>query len=134
MLYIKAWNTFAWQNPALATVFASIPFIVLALLINIYGSDGTPGAIVTAIIVLYLILTTIAGFISPLRVGSISPVLAYDVITLLWPLVPGGNTYEAMTYDSGWPGVVVTIAVASAVIWLSAFAGNLIGGATRSDK
>ena len=134
MLYIKAWHTFAWQNPALATVFASIPFIVLALLINIYDSDGTPGAMVAAITVLYLILIAIAGFISPLRVGSIGAVLAYDVITLLWPLVPGGNIYEAMTYDSGWPGVVVTIAVASAVIWLSAFAGNLIGGATRSDK
>ena len=138
MLYIKAWSTFAWQNPALATVFASIPFIVLALLINIYDSviysNGTPGAMLAAITVLYLILTAMAGFISPLRVGSIGPVLAYDVITLLWPLVPGGNTYEAMTYDSGWPGVVVTIAVASAVIWLSAFAGNLIGGATRSDK
>ena len=55
MLYIKAWSTFAWQNPALATVFASIPFIVLALLINIYDSviysNGTPGAMLAAITV-----------------------------------------------------------------------------------
>lgn len=137
MLYINAWASFAWQNQPKATAYISIPFIVLALIIEIYDSvvygSGSPGVMLAVITVLYLALTAVAGYISPLRVGSLGPVLAYGVISLLWPLLPWGDNYEAMTYDSGWPGVVCTIAVSSVVIWLFAFAGNLIGG-LRSDK
>ena len=111
---------------------------MLALLLNLYDNvvygGGTPDVMVAAITILYLFLTAVAGFISPLRVASTGPVLAHDVITLLWILVPGGETYESMTYESGWVGIAVTIAVASAVIWLSAFAGNLIREATGRDK
>ena len=138
MLFIRAWSAFAWQNPRVATAVASIPFLVLALLINIYDSviygGGTPGTMVAAFTILYLALAVAAGITSPLRVGSVGPILAYAAITMLWPLVPGGDTYEAMEYDSGWIGAVMSgVVIPSVVIWLFVLAGNLIGG-SRSNK
>ena len=137
MLYIKAWSAFAWQCPTLATVVAGIPFIVLSLLININDnaySDGTPGVMVAAITILYLTLAAFVGLTSPLRVATIGPILAYATVTMLWPLVPGGETYESLKYESGWVGVVMSgIVIPSAVIWLFAFVGNAIGAA-RGDK
>ena len=138
MLYIRGWSTFAWQNPRIATAVASIPFVVLALLININDSviygGGTPGAMVAAFTILYLALAVAAGLTSPLRVGSVGPILAYAAITMLWPLVPGGDTYEAMKYDSGWIGVVMSsVVIPSVVIWMFVLAGNLVGG-SRSNK
>ena len=82
--------------------------------------------------ILYLVLTAALGFISPLGVASVGAVLAHGIVTLLWLLVPG--VYEDETYESGWVGIAVRIAVASVVIWVSAFAGNLIGGVVRGGK
>lgn len=134
---INEWRGFAQQNRAKAAALVSAPFIMLALLLNFYDSvvygGGTPGIMVAVITILYLLLTAAAGFISPLRVAGIGPVLAHGVVTLLW-IVVSKETYESITYESGWVGVAVSIAVASAVIWLFAFAGNLIGEATRSEK
>ena len=139
MSQIDDWWAFAWQNQAKATTLAGIPFVVLALLINIYDSTqyggSSPGAAASALIILYLILTALVGFASPLlRVGSVGPILAYGVITLLWPLVPRGATYGDITYDSGWPGVVVTIAIASVIIWLFALAGNFANRLMRGPR
>ena len=137
MQRISEWRRFAGRNRAKAAALVSIPFIILALLLDFYDSvvygGGTPGIMVAVITVLYLLLTAVAGFISPMRVASIGPVLAHGVVTLSWIAV-SGETYESMTYESGWVGIAVTIAVASAVIWLSAFAGNFMGEATRNDK
>ena len=135
---INEWREFARQNQVRAIALTSVPFITLALLLNFYTGivydGGPPGVMVAVIIILYLVLTAVLGFVSRLRVGSIGPVLAYVAIRILWIVLPVGESHESLTYESGWVGVAVSILVASAVIWLAAFAGNLIGDATRSDK
>lgn len=135
---INEWREFARQNQVRAIALTGVPFITLALLLNFYTDivygGGSPGVMVAVITILYLILTAAVGFVSTLRVGSVGPILAHDAITILWIVLPVGESHESLTYESGWVGVAVSVLVASAVIWLAAFAGNLIGDATRSDK
>ena len=125
---VNEWGKFAHQSQAKATAIASVPFVLLALLLNycdtaLYGGS-THGIALAAITILYLVLTAALGFISPLGVASIGAVLAHGIVTLLWLLVPG--VYGDETYESGWVGIAVRIAVASVALWVSAFAGNLL--------
>ena len=131
MLIIKMWRNFAWEQPVIATVLATIPFIVLVLLGDKIDGTVDRGAMgdrmLVAIIVLYLALAVFVGLTTPLWVGSIGPVLAVVFLILLWPLIQGEN-YNSLTYDSGWVGgIIYSIVIPSSIIWLFVYVGYLIG-------
>ena len=62
-----------------------------------------------------------------MRVGAIGPVLAYPSATFLWPLTLG-SSYDRLTYDSGWAGVVLYTLVPTTFIWMAAYISRLLGG------
>ena len=132
MLYIKRWRSFAWEQPSVATVMASIPFFALMMLVtrytsSIYEHEMSAGMGLT-ITALYLALAVFVGLTTPLRVGSIGPVLAYVAVTTLWPIIPGGDTFDSITYDSGWVGgILYRVLIPSGVIWLFVYVGYAIG-------
>ena len=60
------------------------------------------------------------------------PVLAYPALTLLGPLTPW-DSYDNLTYDSGWVGAVLYQLVPTAIIGLAAWGGRGLGRATGGE-
>ena len=133
----RRWRDFAWENPVKASLLGGIPFAFLSLLLhlfhyNVYG-QATPGALMVAMTILYLALAILFGFTTPLRAGSVGPVLAYPVFVLLWPLLPG-QSYDSITYDSGWVGgTLFKVLIPSGIIWLFVYTGYSIGRSAIKD-
>ena len=104
-----------------------------AWVIGFYAVDDVvydkaiPGAMAGTTIALYLAATFVWGLTTPLRVGSPGPAMGFCGGTFLWPLTPWGS-YESLTYDSGWAGMVLYTLIQTGVIWLVArFGANLSG-------
>ena len=134
LLLIKQWRIYACEHPAKAAVVGGIPFVLLMLLgnYNSYVVDGesSGGALLGAIICLYLALALFMGLTTPFRVGCIGPVLAYAALVLLWPLI-SGDSYDSFTYDSGWVGgIIYQVVIPCFVIWLVVLTGYSIGHPT----
>ena len=133
MAIIWAWQNFTRRHPivvmfALTAVFAIFVCWVYALESTAYYNNNRsmPGALFGAIIALYLTVTFVVGLVTPLRAGDVGPVVAYAAVTLLWPLTPG-ESYDSLTYDSGWVGAVMAAVVPSVIIWFVAYAGRKMG-------
>ena len=133
MAIIASWQGFAQRHPVPAFAALTILFTACALgeaaLANIvYYSRPAPGELVGATIALYLAATFVVGLVTPLKVGCLSPMVAYSAVVLLWPLTPW-DSYNNLTYESGWTGaLLVQVATPSAVIWFVAYAGRKMGG------
>ena len=131
MQVIAAWQYITERRPvavmsALCVLFTASVMGVYALHGIVYNNAG-PGALMGAIIALYLAATFILGLTTPLRVGSVGPVFGFAAGTLLWPLTSWGS-YDDLTYDSGWEGAVVYTLIQCGVIWLVAKVGRNLGG------
>ena len=134
---VRTWRDFARENRVKASLLGGIPFAFLSLLLhffhyNVYG-QATPGTLMVAMTILYLALAVLFGFTTPIRAGSIGPVLAYPVFVLLWPLLPG-QSYESITYDSGWiGGILFKVLIPSGIIWLFVYTGYSFGHSAIKD-
>ena len=131
MQVIAAWQCISQRRPVavmsvLCVLFTACVMGTHALNSIVYNNAG-PGALMGAIIALYLAATFILGLTTPLRVGSVGPVLGLAAGTLLWPLTPW-ESYDDLTYDSGWAGAVVYTLIPCGIVWLVARFGRNLGG------
>ena len=86
-----------------------------------------PSSMVYALVALFLLIVLIAGLLTPLMLETMTPAIAYAAVTLLWPLTPW-ESYDNLTYDSGWAGVLLlNIGAISFIIWLVAYVGYKLG-------
>ena len=109
--------------------FLVLPFAACVIgayaLEDIVYNEVIPGALAGAIPALYLAATFAVGLTTPLRAASLGPVVGFAAVTLLWPLTPW-ESYDDLTYDSGWAGAVIYTLLQSFIIWLVAqFGWNL---------
>ncbi len=130
MRYIEAWQGFAQRQPVGVTAALTLLFTVWVVGISALDSvvyDGNmPSPLFWTISALYLAATFVAGLLTPLRTARACPVIAFAAVTFLWPLTPW-ESYDDLTYDSGWAGAVLNVAVPSAVIWFVGYAGSKFG-------
>ena len=130
MRIIDAWQDLTERQPIAVTLVLLALFTACVMgahaLDGIVYNNAGPGALMGAIIALYLAATFILGLTTPLRVGSVGPVLGLAAGTLLWPLTPW-ESYDDLTYDSGWAGAVLYTLLPSAAIWLVAKFGSNLG-------
>ena len=101
---------------------------------NVYYSNNEtmPAALGWTIAALYLATTFVMALITPLRTAEAVPAAAYVAVTLLWPLTPW-DSYESLTYDSGWAGAVLYTLIPSAFIWFAAYAVRKFGGPAEAN-
>ena len=131
MQVIAAWQYITQRRPV-AVISASC-VLFTACVMGAHALDGIvynnagPGALMGAIIALYLAATFILGLTTPLRVGSVGPAFGFAAGTLLWPLTPW-ESYDDLTYDSGWTGAVAYTLIPCGIIWLVAKFGRNLGG------
>ena len=96
--------------------------------VAVFHYGQAPVGLVAAIIVLYLAAAFVFGLITPSRWGTFPPALGYTAGMWLWLLVPGGEGYDDLTYDSGWAGAVLYTLVPAFIVWLVSTTGwNLAG-------
>ncbi len=109
-------------------MFAAYMVGISALADIVYDDEVLPAFLGWPVIALYLAAAFITGLLTPLKTATLAPVIAYVTVALLWPLTPW-NSYDNLTYDSGWPGAVVYKAVIpSLLVWCVAYAGRKFGG------
>ena len=131
---VDTWQGYTRRHPVVVMLPLTLLFTLGALGVHALDSivydnnnETMPGAVIGTIIVLYLGATFVIGLVTPLRVGAVGPVLAVPALTLLWPLTPW-DSYDNLTYESGWAGAVLYTLVPTAIIGLVAWVGRGLGG------
>ena len=133
MMLVDSWQGCTKRHPVVVMLALTLLFTLAVLVMHAMDSsydnnnETMPGAMIGAIIALYLGATFVIGLVTPMKVGAVGPVLAYPVATLIWYLISGG-AYDRATYDSGWVGAVLYPLVPTAFIWLAAYIGRVLGG------
>ena len=127
---VRRWQGFTQRHPIAVAAALTILFTGCALgahaLESVVYDRAMPGAVVGAITALYLAGTFVVGLTTPLRMASVAPAVGYAAARLLWPLTPW-ESYDALTYDSGWAGAVINTLVPCGIIWCVAYAGRVLG-------
>ena len=133
MQMIVRWQTIAVRYPvasslASTAVFTAAVFWENAVNVAVFHYGETPGSVVAATIALYLAVAFVFGLITPSRWGTFSPALGYIAGMWLWILVPGGEGYDDLTYESGWVGALLYSLAPAFILWLVSTTGwNLAG-------
>ena len=134
---VRRWRGLARRHPIAVAAALTILFTGCALgahaLESVVYDRVMPGAVVAAITAVYLTVTFVVGLTTPLRMASVAPVVSYAAARLLWPLTPW-ESYDALTYDSGWAGAVIHTLVPCSIIWFVAYAGRVLGGPTEENR
>lgn len=134
MRLVDTWQRYTRQHPVVAILAVAVPFMAGMMGIHpvngigyYYNNETMPGGVIGTTTVLYLGAAFVIGLVTPLRVGALGPVLAYPAVALLGPLTPW-DSYDNLTYDSGWVGAVLYPLVPTAIIGLAAWGGRGLGG------
>ena len=134
LMLVDAWQGYTRRRPVVAMLTLTLLFTLTMLIWDaldsaVYHNNNQtmPAALGWTISALYLGATFVIGLVTPMRVGAVGAVLAYPAMTLLWPLI-SGEGYDNLTYESGWAGAVLFALAPTAVIWLAAKNGRLLGG------
>ena len=131
---VDTWQGYTRRHTVVVMLTLTLLFTLGALGVHALDSivydnnnETMPGAVIGTITVLYLGATFVIGLVTPLRVGAVGPVLAVPALTLLWPLTPW-DSYDNLTYESGWAGAVLYTLVPTAIVGLVAWVGRGLGG------